>query len=320
MWGHFYIPKMGEIIIYSFHMPLFFCISGYLYRNNHESIFESIFKKIRTLIIPYLFFATVSIPYGILINKYIHNSGFSIKQTIINFFFLNGSVGWNAPLWFLISLFIVSICFLLMDRSKISFKIWIPLLLILGYTLSNSGKEYPFALHAVVWGLIFYAIGSFGRKYRIIEKLNKGYKFKISIVILLMVNIVFGLILNIRVSVYHNVTGNYLYFYLAAISGILFLSIIASRLPVFRVLEFLGQNTFIIMATHYFFKYCYVYIDNVILNTPGLTVSSYLTSFLLTIFTLLCYVPIAYVYNKYFWVVSGRRKEINSNKSINNSF
>ena len=29
IWGHFF-PKFSNVIIYSFNVPLFFCISGYL--------------------------------------------------------------------------------------------------------------------------------------------------------------------------------------------------------------------------------------------------------------------------------------------------
>ena len=40
--------------IQSFHMPLFFIVSGYLWKN--EDVFQVIKKRFKTLMIPYIFF------------------------------------------------------------------------------------------------------------------------------------------------------------------------------------------------------------------------------------------------------------------------
>ncbi|HON53348.1 MAG TPA: acyltransferase family protein [Bacteroidales bacterium] len=51
--GHLPIPEQGSVYIYSFHMPLFFFISGFLSKTNNITFRQFILKKIRTLIIPY---------------------------------------------------------------------------------------------------------------------------------------------------------------------------------------------------------------------------------------------------------------------------
>ena len=53
--GHIQIPYMLKTVIYSFHMPLFFFVSGCFFRP--ISLREFLNKKTRQLLIPWAFFA-----------------------------------------------------------------------------------------------------------------------------------------------------------------------------------------------------------------------------------------------------------------------
>lgn len=53
--GHIQIPYMLKTVIYSFHMPLFFFVSGCFFRP--ISLREFFAKKTRQLLIPWAFFA-----------------------------------------------------------------------------------------------------------------------------------------------------------------------------------------------------------------------------------------------------------------------
>ena len=56
--GHIqeYIPKNFLIYLYSFHMPLFFYISGYLYKERYENLNtkDYIKKRAKQLVYPYI--------------------------------------------------------------------------------------------------------------------------------------------------------------------------------------------------------------------------------------------------------------------------
>lgn len=54
--GHIHISALVDKFIYSFHMPLFFIVSGYLYHRRTVSL-EYLKKKVKTLILPYFVFA-----------------------------------------------------------------------------------------------------------------------------------------------------------------------------------------------------------------------------------------------------------------------
>lgn len=103
--GHIKPSLFFEIHIYSFHMPLFFFISGYLY-NNYYPFNIYLKRKIKSLLIPYIIFAF----FALLVSAYFNGSFFKLIE---EFLFLNGTVGWNSPIWFLIVLFITEIIYYL---------------------------------------------------------------------------------------------------------------------------------------------------------------------------------------------------------------
>lgn len=106
--GHF-LPSghLLKIILYSFHVPVFFVIAGFLFTRNSNSISFSKFinAKAKRLLVPYCFFFTLSILEYFPVDK---SMIYSLPST---FLFLNGQTIWNAPLWFIPTMFIVEILF-----------------------------------------------------------------------------------------------------------------------------------------------------------------------------------------------------------------
>ena len=118
--GTFY----GWFPYYSFHMPLFFFISGYFYKDKWEgafpgSLLKFIWKKIKTLLIPYyvingcfLVFQTILINNGINIG-----SPFSLKEWLLQPFVRPEPYTLAHPTWFLIALFLSEIYFLIIRKA-----------------------------------------------------------------------------------------------------------------------------------------------------------------------------------------------------------
>ena len=55
VWGHSSLPFEFRKWVYSFHMPLFFILSGYFYKSQKYGFTDFFLRKLRTLIIPYFF-------------------------------------------------------------------------------------------------------------------------------------------------------------------------------------------------------------------------------------------------------------------------
>lgn len=101
--------------IYSFHMPLFMFVSGYLAyvtfkieQLNFSSVISYISKKSRTLLLPFLSWG-IFIPYFVL-----HNTNINFYNCIYNFIY-----SWGGGLWFFATLFALSLLFLLFKKVTI---------------------------------------------------------------------------------------------------------------------------------------------------------------------------------------------------------
>ena len=99
--------------IFSFHMPLFFIISGMLF---HERQFLDSFKrKAIRLLVPYVFFGTVTLAYWALIERRLRGDEGSVPNALANIVLARaGSNNYpqNAALWFLPCLFVTEMLFL----------------------------------------------------------------------------------------------------------------------------------------------------------------------------------------------------------------
>jgi len=114
VWGHGiqYLDKENNfynnwlfLFIYSFHMPLFMCISGYLFAYSAKKRFYELFKsKMKQLIIPVLC-------WGVFFTLLVHHKQLEKLSLIgmLNNYFLLYLNDLPYHLWFLWSLFIISI-------------------------------------------------------------------------------------------------------------------------------------------------------------------------------------------------------------------
>ena len=124
LWGHFasgneYLCRL----IYSFHMPLFFFISGFLFKHKDISIQELISKNANSLLLPYIVFAGVYTCYGVA-HMYVRNCDVvEIERKI--FKFLCGDTA-----WYLTGIFFCRILFNFLNKKFIIFLMLIYTLLL----------------------------------------------------------------------------------------------------------------------------------------------------------------------------------------------
>lgn len=103
-------------IIYSFHVPLFFFLSGIFVKENIHTI-NHIFRKIESLLKPY-FVISILILLFTLVKSYLTNGNLSYINGIINVFYASGDKIMSTPTWFLPSLFITLIAITPLTRIR----------------------------------------------------------------------------------------------------------------------------------------------------------------------------------------------------------
>lgn len=234
--------------IYSFHMPLFIMISGYLSYNslNKNSLKETFISKFKSLIIP-LFFWSI-IPF--IINLEFYSIIESLKLFIAVF---------STNLWFLWSLFYINILVKLINKY-FNDNIFIYILsFLITFILPNTFVIKYFNIQFSLYSFLYFyfLIGYFYKKYNLEDKLNKLFNIKtliINTIIFILLLIPFSTNDYIYVSGI-NIIGNYkqlfidLYRYLLGLLGsIELLLLIKLLLPKIKdnlkdKLLYLGKNT-----------------------------------------------------------------------------
>ncbi len=135
--GHFLyqsnLPMLNRAI-YSFHMPLFFILSGYLQKRAIPHGY--VLNKVKRLLVPFTCFSVVGIPifgYGIIAN------GGNLIDVLVDALYIRGRIT-NNPLWFLIVLFevfVINFIFRLSEKQIWYQAIFSGCCFIIGYYIFN---------------------------------------------------------------------------------------------------------------------------------------------------------------------------------------
>lgn len=166
-----HIPMaMGEFhqVVYSFHMPLFFFVSGLLFNPDKFNLY----KGWRTLLLPYLIFNIVIIVLNAGLSYMLHS--FTWKEVIqgLKGICIGSSVrqlGWylpSGPSWFLTALFLVKISAKYILRLKNWLKvicIVIPIVFVLEFRQQWGWSLW--SLDSAVLGSIFFYLAYFAKKF-----------------------------------------------------------------------------------------------------------------------------------------------------------
>lgn len=174
VFAHVYYEKNALVVIYSFHMPLFFLISGAMFRREKYPCFGPFLKKrVRRLLVPYVIYEVLSICllYGA---ERIYVGMFDIPRTEYMEFFRQILISnWsgthvNQPLWFLPALFLVEVLYYHLSKMpKPAMGAACVLLVSCGWILESGmlpfdNKLLPWSLDSALFALGFYALGNLG--------------------------------------------------------------------------------------------------------------------------------------------------------------
>ncbi len=245
--------------IYSFHMPLYVFISGYIYNymriklNKYDNLQSFIQNKFKRLIIPYLFTGILfMIPLQTLFNVY--TDDISIANRMIVGILLSKQ---PAHLWYLVMLFNIFIIFRVFESRIRDNKYYINITLLIILNVISVLVPNVYQLSNVLRYLIYFYIG-----YIINENFESIKSIKLSIVFLIhmfLFNIYYFIIDNISMNIPMKLTLWILQIVIS-ISGIAYLYIsvnvllksknIDSRITNSRIYNVINKYNFYIYLLH----------------------------------------------------------------------
>ena len=265
--GHSGCPEYLDRLIYNFHMPLFFFVSGYFLNvNGGGKTFIS--KRVRGLYLPYLKWSL----FFLLLHNFLFDIGFynglygyngnvfyvyDLHDYIVRFCFVVFTMDRHEPVlggfWFLKTLFLASLMVRLFiklasyltehSRMKITF-----LVCILGLLLSKFFEvNIPFIgnLSIIFLGAVFYLIGYL---YRHIE--NESFYSRYSLFVSCVIMLFFT-------AIYHHMSmfcsfNDVIIYIIVACNGMFCTLGICYHLEKRGVgLYYIGKNTLQILALHF---------------------------------------------------------------------
>lgn len=275
--GHNHFFLSGYIS--TFHVPIFFMISGYLF-SNKKGYKQFIKSKFDSLIKPYFFFSITLFLFWFLIgDKMGGNAGeHSAIKGIIGIFYgvKKEYIFWQSGLWFVLCLFIINNMYYFISKyfNSTDYKIIIVICSIIGWITSALFTiRLPWSIDVSFTALVFFIIGNKIREKRLdtyfVNSINNTRKAVI-LLSLLIINIL-GFIINGEVSFYNNFYNNYAIFIISSLAGtILYFFIFMNFNFESKILSMIGKESLFILAYHgiavQFIKFVQIKILNLNLN------------------------------------------------------
>ena len=319
--GHAGFPESVRSVIYVFHIPLFFFLSGLFFSFEKYPEYKTFLKnRFLQLVVPYLFFNIITYLFWLTVGRQFGKDAlFDLDplKPLLGILYGNATghfLEHNVPLWFLACLFITeNLYFLVFRKLNRKFQFFVLILAALvGYFdyKYNHSLRFPWGMNIAVVMLVFYGTGSLLRFWFLAEAKSKLILFSETVISAVVVLLVAQWNGKIEVSAHEY--GHYLYFLVGAFAGILFAVSLSKLIDQaglnLNFLQFIGKNTLIVLALHLtagsFVKAITVYalhLPLTIFDSPG-------AAFVYSLASVVSLVPVIIIMNRFLPILIGKSK------------
>jgi len=182
--------KVGQLwdYIYLFHMPLFFIVSGYLYKKYEQD--KNFGKVLYGLIIPYLIYQFIFYPFSVTNNivvGHVDSIQALIKSlagiVIGDFYITNFSLPVCGPCWFFLPIIFIRILFSRIDLSLRKLVLMVIASMCLLKVLLSTTTDLIFCLDNTIMALPYFILGYGLRRSDLFNKLISCNDKKINILL-----------------------------------------------------------------------------------------------------------------------------------------
>lgn len=291
--GHSLFPLHFAIDV--FHMPLFFVLSGMSYKRPDSKV-RFLIKKINRIGIPYIFFM--------------------ITSCIISLFFSPlVNTPFNGPLWFLQTIFVALLIYVLIDficdKNVVLLGFVIVFFSIYSYLVARYSVEFlPFNLDRAMCAVVFIHLG---RCIGLRNILPSSIYFRLitlgCLISVFIMGVYYSMIkydldgasfVNTKVYSY-----NYLLFYITSVSAILFTLLMSKWINSLKFINYLGVNSLIILCVHFpLIERLNIFVSKTTLYNSGINgkiICGLMIYIIVIIFSLIC----IFLSKKYFPKLTG---------------
>ncbi|MDY3250490.1 MAG: acyltransferase [Candidatus Choladocola sp.] len=254
MFSHLGIGKY-KVWIYTFHMPLFFFLSGFVFSTKYD--FKTFFKrKCKAILVPYFALGIPMVLFKIMEDTV--QSGVLRREFAVTVFLKFLIQKRYLTLWYIACLFFLNLIFYIILKicKKLSVTAIVVLLaLLLGLEYYKiGGPALPWNIDVCLTGLSFFFCGYVLKIYY--PKLKEKMSIKISVLCLcvcVLVNIAFGYwgrqISGAGMEMFKSKYGFPPFSFLSAFAGI-FCVVLISHYFTNRLIKYIGRNSLLYYAWH----------------------------------------------------------------------
>ena len=273
VFAHMNMAEPSLTFIYSFHMPLFFILSGMVFHPEKFGTLKSLVQnRIKTLICPYILFCVLGFLYEIGYSfacKILIDKSADFPALVWRFLY---SVVWapysqkyftdfNTPLWFVPCLLLVEVMFYLLLKwegkgNKKAVIVTTAVLTGIGWLMESGWIPFDFSILPWNFSSACFSLGFFAIGYYSFPFLKKSFlsekpsgKTVLILVAAFVLTALFGE-LNGKVSIGSRVLHNGFLFYLSGCLGTIGLLAVSLFLQKSSFLKFMGKNSFTVMGSH----------------------------------------------------------------------
>lgn len=229
--------------IYSFHMPLFFIVAGFLSSKEYE-IKSFYISKIKRLLIPYIFINIVDCIPRHLFSSFVNNS----SNSLVRVAFYSG-----VATWFVYTLFMIFLIFPILDKfifRKDKYHLFLYFLLGINMLNLEIFNVNIFTLNRILFYLTYFYFGYILKNYY--EKFQENKYFNNNLIFIIL--IIFSTCFLYKYSE-NNIT-KVIYPFIGFILCLKF-SLLLKNFKRINFLEFCGKNSLIFYLLEPFFAAVY---------------------------------------------------------------
>lgn len=160
--GHVGFGGVFDRYIHSFHMPVFFLISGYLFASKSgANVGKQIAKKAERLLLPYLFYAIINYIFWLIL---VYEQGMNSYAPLLRLVTYNTEkLPICGALWFLTAMFFAETYYIVLDRliriNWLRSVVVITLAVVASCIQGNTGYRLPLTIDTAVICMGFLEIG-----------------------------------------------------------------------------------------------------------------------------------------------------------------